>query len=64
MAGSSFAMEQYRVHLVWRLRSSFLNSSVIPGNPRESGGRPGILDFEGPLDSRVRGNDDSGPLNL
>ena len=34
MAGSSFAMEQYRVHLVWRLRSSFLNSSVIPANPR------------------------------
>ena len=30
---------------------------VIPANPRESGGRAGIQDFEGPLDSRLRGND-------
>ena len=35
-----------------------MSPNVIPANPRESGGRAGIQDFEGPLDSRLRGNDD------
>ncbi|MBI1998338.1 MAG: hypothetical protein HYU31_04320 [Deltaproteobacteria bacterium] len=45
---------------VWCLRSSLHIFNVIPANPGEGRGRAGIQDFEGPLDSRLRGNDDRG----
>ena len=32
--------------------------TVIPADPRESGGRAGIQEIQKSLDSRVRGNDD------
>jgi PhnB protein len=40
------------------------NSNVIPGNPRESGGRPGIKEIQQILDSRFRGNDGIGLSTL
>jgi len=49
---------------VWCFRISLHNSTVIPADPRESGGRAGIQDFEGPLDSRLRGNDEGNTPNF
>jgi hypothetical protein len=46
---------------VWFLLNRDTYFFVIPANPRESGGRAGIQGFEGPLDSRFRGNDDRAP---
>jgi len=44
--------------LVLRLINSLTISHVIPANPRESGGRAGIQEFQRLLDSRFRGNDE------
>ena len=40
---------------MWCLKSSLHDSIVIPGNPRESGGRSGIQENQILLDARFRG---------